>query len=200
MAFNIDELGITSHLFCGFIEFLLDHYASPATVKNIISSISTVFSWLGVSQSIFKSQPVKFMIKAVDKMVRYFPKKNSGLSLEGLASLCNAAAALGCNVVMFRAFLTLLYFSMLRVSNLLPGFSASFDQSRHLTLNDLERFQFGYTLRVKWAKNLQNAADYFRFAYFIKYRSQYLSCEGIGCLLGGLESFECVLTSIFLQG
>ena len=84
MAFSLDDLNITPQLFCGFIEFLLDHYASPDTVKNVISSISTVFSWLGVSQFIFKSQPVKFMIKALDKTVRYFPKKKSGLSLESL--------------------------------------------------------------------------------------------------------------------
>ena len=190
MAFSLDDLNITPQLFCGFIEFLLDHYASLATVKNVISSISTVFSWLGVSQFIFKSQPVKFMIKALDKTVRYFPKKKSGLSLEGLFYLCNAATALGRNAVLFRAFLTLLYFSMLRVSNLLPGYATSFDSSRHLTLSDLKRFQAGYTLRVKWAKNLQNATDSFVLPLLFNADPGICPVRALDNYLGGLGAMN----------
>ena len=45
---------------------------------------------------------------------------------------------LGRNTLMFKAFLSLLFFSMVRVSTFLPDSGCNFDHTRHLTFSDIE--------------------------------------------------------------
>ena len=62
---------------------------------------------------------------------------------------------------MFRAFLTILFYTMVRISSLIPQNSKHFDLTRHTSIADLERTSSGYVFKLKWAKNLQKNSEGF---------------------------------------
>ena len=61
--------------------------------------------------------------------------------------------------MLFRAFILLLFFSMARVSTLLPCGARKFDFTRNAAVGDLIYNGTGFYLKIKWAKNLQNSKD-----------------------------------------
>ena len=75
-----------------------------------------------------------------------------------LGQLTGLAVSLGARGEVFAALLTICFASMARISSLLPARVADFDQTRLPVLGDLVETQ-GHTLqlRLKWAKNLQEA-------------------------------------------
>ena len=144
------------NMLCAYVEFLLNSFSSPSTVRNYISSLATFQSWRGLSTEFFNSLQVSQLWRAIDLTVRHFPRQVHILSVAQFKVLLQHAALLGTNHRLFKAFLTLLFFSMVRVSTLIPYVSTKFDQSRHMCVNDLQRTDFGYLVNIKWAKNLQN--------------------------------------------
>ena len=50
---------------------------------------------------------------------------------------------------------------MVRISSFLPLHPRQFDYTRHLALSDLCITDTWFSVRIKWAKNLQNSRDQF---------------------------------------
>ena len=63
---------------------------------------------------------------------------------------------------MFRCFLLMLFFTMVRVSSLLPQSAGGFDSTRHITVGDLALTSEGLSVAIKWSKSHQSAASAFR--------------------------------------
>ena len=156
LYYRIPDDSLDVNLLCAYIEFLLNSFRAPSTVRNYISSLATFQSWRGLTTEIFDSLQVSQLWKAIMLTVRHFPRQVHILSIAQLKILLRHAALLGTNYLLFKAFLTLLFFSMVRVSTLIPYSSTQFDKSRHMCVNDLKRTDFGYMVNIKWAKNVQN--------------------------------------------
>ena len=159
LYYRLDPLALTPCTVCAYIEFLLNYFKCPGTVRNYISGVTTFYAWLGKDTGIFYNFQVNQMLRAMDLTLRYTPAEKHILTIPELHQLVQACKLLGCNCAMFRSFLSLLFFSMLRVSSLLPYVASSFDPTRHPLLNDVQFTQRGLRLRLKWAKNLQASKD-----------------------------------------
>ena len=59
-----------------------------------------------------------------------------------------------------------------------------------MTLSDLKRFQAGYTFRVKWAKNLQNATDSFVLPLLFNADPGICPVRALDNYLGGLGAMN----------
>ena len=161
--YHISDTLLTPEIICAYIEFLINSFPSPATVKNYVSSLATLQAWRGLNLTPFKSFPVLQMWKAVRLTVRYSPKERYVLSMAEFKILLKSAAILGENALVFRALLVLLYFGMLRISSLIPSTPALFDHTRHLTSRDVQFVAFGMLVTIRWAKNRQDASQFYRF-------------------------------------
>ena len=155
--FSLHDDALSPELLCAYIEFLLNSYPCPGTVKNFISGLSTFQTWRGLPTAVFHSFKVKQMWRAINLTVRYVPSSIHIITARELNSLLISAAVLGSNALIFRALISLLFFSMLRISSCLPPTLTTFDSTRHLNLDDILFTEFGMLIHLKWAKNLQNA-------------------------------------------
>ena len=159
MAFEISDTQLTPQMICAFIEFLANSYSCPATIRNIVSSVSSVRDWLGLPTDVFHHKLVQQMHRAIAVTLRYTPKFRNFLNFQQLYRIAQSSVVLGVNCVLFRAFALLLFFSMARVSTLLPAKADGFDLSRNATVGDLLVNGKGFLLKLKWAKNLQTSRD-----------------------------------------
>ena len=155
--YRLNALALTPSLLCAYIEFLLHSYPCRGTVKNYVSALTTLYTWLGLDIAIFKNFQVKQMWRAIDLTVRYTPRMKHSLSVAELRCLMAACVVLGPSNLLFRAFLSILYFTMVRVSSLLPYTIGCFDVTRHVNMSDVVRTQTDLSIRIKWAKNSQNS-------------------------------------------
>ena len=154
--YRLNALALTPGLLCAYIEFLLHSFPCPGTIRNYVSAVSTLYAWLGLDMDIFRSCQVLQMWRAVKLTVRYSPKVKHSLTVSELQSLLKACVVLGSNSLLFCAFLTTLYFTMVRVSSMIPYSHGGFDLTRHVTMSDLFRIKSGLSLKIKWAKNVQS--------------------------------------------
>ena len=159
VAYAISDAQLNPHVICAFIEFLTGSYKCPATIKNIVSSVSSVRTWLGLPTDMFHDILVRQMFRAVDITLRYTPKQRVFLGYNQLVRIVQSSTILGVNCVLFRAFILLLFFSMARVSTLLPSGARNFDFTRNTAVGDLFFNGTGFYVKIKWAKNLQNSKD-----------------------------------------
>ena len=180
--FNLHDACLTPDILCAFIEFLIPCYKSPATIKNVISSVSTVFSWLDRNREVFRHVKLAQMFRSLDLTIRYFPPKPYVLTLSDLHLLSAGAEILGRNAVMFRSFLLMLFFTMVRVSSLLPLSNGGFDSTRHITVGDLAPTSEGLSVAIKWSKSHQSATSAFRLPV------RYNACSDI-CPVRALHNY-----------
>ena len=73
-----------------------------------------------MATELFDSLKISQIWKAFDLTVRHFPRQVHILSVARFRVLLQLAALLGTDYLLFNAFLTLLFFSMVRASNLIP--------------------------------------------------------------------------------
>ena len=159
--YRLNALALTPGLLCAYIEFLLHSFPCPGTVRNYVSAVSTLYAWLGLDMDIFRSCQVMQMWRAMNLTVHYSPKVKHSLSVSELQLLMKACVVLGSNTLIFRAFLSTLCLTMVRVSSLIPYSIGAFDSTRHVTMSDLFRTKSGLTLKIKWAKNVQSLSQGF---------------------------------------
>ena len=107
-------------LMCMYAEFLLRSLRSPASAHSYLSAVSTLHVWLSQDIGVFSSAPLRQFWKAVDLTVRYFPNSKLPLTLPQLRILLSGSCTLGKFAVVFRALLSLTFFTMVRISSFLP--------------------------------------------------------------------------------
>ena len=153
--YDISIYQLDPQVICAYIEFLLHSYPCPGTVKNYVSGLSVLCAWLGLDREMFSSFQVKQMWRAVELTVRYKPTPAPPLDLYDLQVLIEASTILGAHQKCFISLITLLFFTMSRISTFLPRTESPFDSTRNLTVGDVQVTEYGLNIFIKWAKNVQ---------------------------------------------
>ena len=159
--FKLQDVPASADTLCTYAEFLLRSLRSPASARSYLSAVSTLHVWLSQDIGVFSSAQLRQFWKGVDLTVRYFPNSKLPLTLPQLRILLSSSCTLGKFAVVFRALLPLTFFTMVRISSFLPLHPRQFDYTRHLALSDLRITDTGFSVRIEWAKNLQNSRDQF---------------------------------------
>ena len=120
---------------------------------------------------------------------RHTPSPSYAIDVSDLHSIVAECGVLGVNAVCFKAFVTLLYFTMVRASSFMPSKSSGFDSSRKLVWEDVHFNPFGLCLSLKWAKNLQTLT--FPFILPILYNTDLEICpvRSLSLLRGECQAF-----------
>ena len=161
LFYNLPHRNLSPEIICAYIEFLLNSFKSPTTVKNYVASLSFLVSWLGLPADTLHSFQISQMWRAVDKTVRFFPKPRLILTKSQFQTLLQASVNLGPFTDVFRALLVVIFYGMVRISTLLPYTRNSYDSTKHFSCADVKFTQQGALLRFTWAKNRQAAKDWY---------------------------------------
>ena len=120
------------------------------TSKNI----KTICIWTGYNLYSVNDDGWKRNIQSLDRTLRTQPKLPNSFSIEHLVRLVrffgNKIEWIGLKV-----FVLFAYFSLLRLSNLVPRTFKAIDKSRNTLLNDIVKTKFGLAILLKWGKTQQ---------------------------------------------
>ena len=141
-----------------FAEFLLRTYRAHRSVVNALSSLRTFHLVRGLPMDAFADYQLTLYKRALPLTVRHVPQGAAPLPFQLLEQLCSLAGAQGPAGVAFAALMAATFFSMARLSSLAPPTGGDhYDITRFPTWHDLTQAPNGVTLRIKWAKNRQEA-------------------------------------------
>ena len=129
--FAVTDFPVFQPVLAAYIEFLLLSFRAPGSVKSYISGLATFHNWMGWDTSVFHSAQLKLTWKAIDLTVRHAPCCSFALDTADLAILMSSCSILGSKTLLVRSLLSLLYFSMVRISTFLPATHSAFDRTRH---------------------------------------------------------------------
>ena len=137
-----------------YIQRLAESFTSHRSVSNYLGAINTMHRELDDPFDIFASYRVRVTVRALPFTMRHKPFQRPPIQLRTLSTLVLAAQR-GHHPQLLGACLVLLFFSMLRQSNVGPRTRTGFDPSRHLTRDDARFVRGGVALRVRWSKTRQ---------------------------------------------
>ena len=142
-----------------FGEFLLRSFQAPSSVCNALANLRHFHLDVAMSTQAFDSRRVFLWKRALLATVRHVPVRAPPLPLVLLERLCELATKMGPLGQLFAALAAVLFFTMARLSSLLPAGTGSYDASRLPVWGDFRVAGVGHTLSIKWAKNMQSAGQ-----------------------------------------
>ena len=156
VAFSLHFSSPLSHLssLLAFLELLAQNGSKAHTLSSYVSSISHFFKLYDIPSSHLTHRKVLLLIKSVSINSPYSPSYKAILTIPTLSSLILACDSLSYAPVYKAAFL-LAFFTFLRLSNIAPSSSSSFDPSRHILRSDIVFGPPGAHIIIKWAKVMQ---------------------------------------------
>ena len=156
LVYDVDLYAPRLDDFGAFAELLLISGRSPATVKNYLSAIKSLFQeWRATSVVKDLTSPAwTLTLRAISYSAGPQPDNRSAITLEDLTRLvavCNTDPSL----VPLRVALVFGFLGYLRISNMTPPTAQSFDPTRHTSWADVRPCEQGLLLDLKWTKTLQ---------------------------------------------
>ena len=161
--FNLFLAFVISHDICTldcvstiivFLEFLTANALSFRVVMNYVSALKYMFAKYAWSIEVFEQPIVKRMLKGINYTVRSQPSPKGLFTLmqiREISRLCDVFES----SLMYRAAFLLVFFGLLRISNIAPPSPKAFDKERHFLRRDVTFAFPGTHMRLKWAKNIQ---------------------------------------------
>ena len=155
---GIPPLGPTVDDLSAFAEWLVQAQLVPATVRNYLSAVKTLYQMWGVTPVLqaFNSYAWSLTLRAINLSVRPTQNNRTAVTyqhLEALVQACTRDASLW----PLKVALVFGYMGYLRVYNLAPASVSEFDSSRLTTLQDVWPTKQGVLLSIKWTKTRQAA-------------------------------------------
>ena len=159
--FGLRDFPATATTLTCFGEFLLRSFQAPKSVFNALSAVKHFHLDYELPTSAFESRRVELWKRAVSITVRHVPMGAPPLPREVLSRLCSLASRLGQWGLVFATLAAVLFFSMARLSSLLPQAGGAFDGTRLPTWADVRGEGGAWAIRIKWAKAHQAASQAF---------------------------------------
>ena len=118
--FGFTDFPATTDILLMFAEFLLHGFRAPKSATNALSSVRTFHLQYGFSTDGFDHHHLALWRRALPLTRRHTPSPAPALPLELLGRLCRAAGELGSIGIAFAALLATTFFSLARLSSLVP--------------------------------------------------------------------------------
>ena len=129
-----------------------------SNVVNYMAGIRSHFIIYGLNTSPFKDQRLQLFYRFLKYTRRFEPIISLIIDTDLLLAILSAANTLQIPII-YRALYLLSFFSFLRLSNILPHTSKTFDPTRQLCRGDLIFSQDSIVIIIKWSKTIQNRRD-----------------------------------------
>ncbi len=157
--YNLGFINPSVSTIISYLEFLTNKLTSPKSVANYWAAVKTLH-WLTNSSFQHKEAvQVQLMLRAIPLTKRHVSQQKQPLQKDQLLQMCYILDGQGSTGLVLKCALLFGYFGFFRASNLCPSQLSTFDNTRHFTRSDVSVGTHGITVKLKWAKNLQNSAQ-----------------------------------------
>ena len=158
-AAGLPSYQVNVTLLLSFIEYLHENNISSAQLQNYLAAIRAMHIAHGLETAPFKDERLHLFLKATRIHRPFKPKVLAHLDLsllEKIIKLCDHMQF----PQLFKPLHLLMFFSFLKMSNILPQSINQFDFTRHLARADVIFGITGAVLLIKWSKTIQNRRDF----------------------------------------
>ena len=142
------------HILLAFLEYLYQNNCTVSNIANYLAAIRALSIIYDLPTECFKHQQIQLFIRSLKLNRPLTLKSHSVLDEQMLHQVILACQQLQ-NPLVFSAIYLLAFFSFLRLSNVVPHSTSTFDVSRHLASVDIIFGQDLAIILVKWSKTNQ---------------------------------------------
>ena len=157
-AAGLPSYQVNVTLLLSFLEYLHENNISVAQLQNYLSAIRAMHITHGLDTAPFKDERLPLFLKAIRIHRPLNPRVLAHLDIPLLEKIIHLCDHMQFSQV-FKPLYLLMFFSFLRMSNVLPHAVSQFDFTRHLARADIIFGATGAVLLIKWSKTLQNRRD-----------------------------------------
>ena len=136
------------------MEFLCQNGLAPPNIANYLAAVRANFVMCGLSTTFMNDDRIHLFLRAT-KINRPLSLKIQSIVTEPMLYSVLQACSHFQHPQVFSALYSFLFFSFLRLSNILPHSNHTFDPSRQLCRGDIIFSTLGATVLLKWSKTNQ---------------------------------------------
>ena len=156
--FNIHSTCPGVNHILAFIEYLAQHFKSPQSVKNSISSLSTAMKRARRPLQVLSHLKVQLATRAIEINMRHVPTRKRPVTPQELDDITKSVWYNTRNISAVCA-IAMAFTGFLRQSNLVAKSAAAFDPTRTMTRADITKTGAVLNVTLKWSKTIQRTAD-----------------------------------------
>ena len=142
-----------------FMQFLSENGLKPANIANYMAGIRAKCILYDISTIPFRHEQIQLFSKALKLDRPLQPKTHNLITIDLLHNILLVTQTLQFPI-QFTTLYALAFFTFLRISNILPHSTVTFDPSRQLARGDIIFTDHGANILVKWSKTIQNRHDF----------------------------------------
>ena len=151
---NVDLGAVSATVILAFLEFLIQNQISHSFIPNYVSSVKSVMGFYGLNTSAFDHFQVNMFLRSTKINRPLVLSTTSIINIRLLTHIVSACDTMYMGQI-YKAVFLVVFFSFLRISNLVHHKASDFDQSRQLAKGDAFFYTGGVKLLIKWSKTLQ---------------------------------------------
>ena len=150
---------VSSQTLLCFMEFLVQNQISHANIANYRSALGASFIMYAILTVPFTDHRLQLFIKSVKINSDFDLTIHFSITVDTLQNICQVCTVLP-NTEIFNALYLFSFFSVLRLSNILPHPMKLFDGTRQLCRGDIVFSTSHSVVIVKWSKTLQDGKNF----------------------------------------
>ena len=143
-----------------YMEFLCNSHMSASNISNHLAGIRTMYIVHGLSTTPFKDERLALYLKALRLNAQPVPRNRSVVTLQMLEQILQACLSFEMQFI-YKPLYLLAFYSVLRLSNILPHSLHSFDPTRQLCRGDIIFSSEHAVVLIKWSKTRQDRSQVF---------------------------------------
>ena len=155
LHFQLTDLPASTDTLSVFAEFLLQAGRAPNSVLNTLSSLKFVHLVKGCTLAGFESFNYRLLRLAIPKSVSHIPIGANPIEKETLNLIVVTALRFGEQGLAFACLCLVAFYTMARLSSLVPLNAHKLDLQRTLLLSDVKSHNDGFNICIKWGKTDQ---------------------------------------------
>ena len=149
---------VTPLVLLAYMQYLINASLSESNISNNLAAIRAFHIIHGLPTHPFQDRRIPLLLKSIKINRPFAPKIAQCLTIDTLHQVMATSAGLQHNIT-FTALYSFVFFSFLRLSNLLPHTTKQYDFTRHMARGDVIFTQFGATVIIKWSKTIQDRKE-----------------------------------------
>jgi integrase len=154
LRFSLPFHNLTLPSLLSFLQFLSASGLSPPTIKNYFSSVKSYFAACSIPTEVFLSPQLSLSLSSLEKNTPPSAIVKPIFSPSQLIALFSSLSILPLHAL-YRVAFSFAFLAMLRISNLAPPSSSSFDPFQHLRRGDITLHSDHLVIWLRWTKTLQ---------------------------------------------
>ena len=150
--YGLNDLPASDNNLSLFAEFLCRTAISPTSVLNALSSLKAFHFFLDLDTSGFSSYRYQLTRRAISRSFNHQIRQATPLPIQVLRDICFAARTYGEMGLVFETLCLILFFTLSRLSSLVPLSNSSSDLPRAVMVSDVHPKDNSFTINIKFSK------------------------------------------------